>query len=273
MLGGKVIRKIMRIVYYDESGDDGYPNYSSPLFCLSAVYMHYLNWKENYEAVLDFRRNLKTDFGLPINIEMHTKNFLLDKNPYRDFGFSTDDRKQIVSLYCQLISRLDLKVINVVIVKEKLKYPNFAVLDTSLKYSIHRIDNDLDSSSNPSDRFMIITDPGRVGKMRKTTRKIQRINFIPSKFSSTTYRKEIKYLIEDPLPKDSKESYFIQLADIITYIMNLYSIIRIGVADLPNRFKVYSNFDDVKEWMELLKPVFNLKAAQSDEFGIVYHPK
>ncbi len=263
----------MRIVYYDESGDDGFPQYSSPLFCLSAVYMHYLSWKENFEAIIDFRRILKADFGLPIKVEMHTKNFLLDKNPYRDFGLTGKDRKQIISLYCQLISRLDLKVINVVIVKDRLRYPKFEVLDTSLKYSIQRIDNDLDSSSNPSDRFMIITDPGRVGKMRKTTRRIQSINFIPSKFSSTPYRKEIKYLIEDPLPKDSKESYFIQIADLITYIINLYSIVKLGVSDLPNRFQGYACFQEVEEWMEILKPSFNLKAAQSDPYGILYHPK
>ena len=46
----------MRITYYDESGDDGYPNYSSPLFALSALYMHYLSWQINFERVRDFRR-------------------------------------------------------------------------------------------------------------------------------------------------------------------------------------------------------------------------
>lgn len=263
----------MRIVYYDESGDDGFPEYSSPLFCLTANYMHYLSWKENYEVILDFRKKLKSDFNFPIKTEMHTKYFLLDKSPYRELKIVNDDKKQIISLFCQLISQLDLKVINTVIVKPKLSKIDFEVLDIALTYSIQRIDNDLGSGSNPHDRFMVITDPGRVGKMRKTTRKIQRINFIPSKFSSSQYRKEIKYLIEDPLPKDSKESFFIQISDLISYLISLYSIVNLEIADFPNRLKNYVEFDDVKEWLNLLKPIFNLKAAKTNEFGIVYHPK
>lgn len=263
----------MRIVYYDESGDDGFPQYSSPLFCLTAVYMHYLSWKENYEAILDFRRKLKSDFNFPVKTEMHTKYFLLDKNPYREFKISGEDKKQIINLYCQLISRLDIKVINAVMVKDKLKRSNFDVLDTALTYSIQRIENDLNSGNNPDDRFMIITDPGRVGKMRKTTRRIQRINFIPSRFSTLQYRKEIKYLIEDPLPKDSKESYFIQISDLISYIVYLYSILHFDIDELPNRLKTFTVFEDIKEWLNQLKPVFNVKAARSNEYGIVFHPK
>ncbi len=263
----------MRIVYYDESGDDGFPKYSSPLFCLSAIYMNYLSWKVNYDAIVDFRRKLKNDFNFPIKFEMHTKYFLLDKTPYRDFCFSNNNKKQIITLFCKLISNLDLKVINTIIVKTKLNSKIFDVLDTSLTYYVQRIENDLDSTSNPNERFMIITDPGRVGKMRKTTRRIQRINFIPSKYSFSQYRKEIKYLIEDPLPKDSKESYFIQISDLISYLISLYSLIHLGIGDFPNRLKNYIDFGDIKKWLNILKPIFNLKAALNDEFGIVYHPK
>ncbi len=263
----------MRIVYYDESGDDGFPVYSSPLFCLTATYMHYLSWKENYEAVLDFRRRLKNEFNFPVKIEFHTKYFLLDKNPYKDLKISNDDKKEIISFFCQLISRLDLKIINTVIVKERLSNPKFEVLDTALTYSIQRIDNDLETSSNPNDRFMIITDPGRVGKMMKTTRKIQRINFIPSKYSTSHYRKEIKYLIEDPLPKDSKQSYFIQISDLISYLVTLYTIKNFDLGELPNRLKDFTEFSEIRSWLDILIPVFNLKATRSNEYGIVYHPK
>lgn len=53
---------------------------------------------------------------------------------------------------------------------------------------------------------MIISDEGRVSKMRDTARMLQRINYIPSQFNYASYQKEIKTLIEDPLPKNSKES-------------------------------------------------------------------
>ncbi|WP_204279881.1 hypothetical protein, partial [Serratia marcescens] len=72
---------------------------------------------------------------------------------------------------------------------------DYDVLKNALTYNVQRIENDL--NINPDNRFMIITDEGRVSKMRSTTRQIQKINFIPSMFNYDTYRKEIEKLIED----------------------------------------------------------------------------
>jgi len=158
-------------------------------------------------------------------------------------------------------------------VKTRIKNNNYNVLDTSLKYSVQRIENDIKAISNPNDRFLIITDMGRVGKMRNTTRKVQKINYIPSKYSEKSYRQEIKSLIEDPLPKDSKESYLIQLADLVSYIINLYTIKNLEINNYSKRLRSFINEELVKSWLEDIKPVLNLKASKSDEYGIVYHPK
>lgn len=177
----------MYIAYYDETGDDGYPEYSSPIFVLTAVYMHYLDWKQAYEHIQGFRCQLKKDFNFPVKKELHTKYFLLNKKPYRALNISEDDRILIVNLYCKLIAELDIKIINVLINKKKVTGTKYSVLDRALTYSVQRIENDL-KTIEPSKRFMIITDPGREGKMRKTTRRIQRINFIPSKFNQESYQ-------------------------------------------------------------------------------------
>jgi hypothetical protein len=232
-----------------------------------------LNWQPIFETVIDFRRELKSTFGLPIRMEMHTKHFLLNKKPYRALGISDGDRVTVVGLFCDLVASLDLKIINVVIVKPRIQNPNYPVLDTALKFSIQRIENDLKPSLNPQEKFMIITDPGRVGKMRKTSRRIRRINFIPSRFSPTAYRREIKTLIEDPLPKDSKESYFIQLADVVTLVVYLHSITETGVGQFSNRMGRIVNPQKAVEWMDRLKPSLNLLASSRDPYGIVYHPR
>lgn len=119
---------------------------------------------------------------------------------------------------------------------------------------------------------MIITDEGRVGKMRKTARKIQRINIIPSKFVGS-YRKEIKLLIEDPLPKKSQESYFIQISDFVAYMVYLYSIKKFINKDWAKRLKSFLGFSDVKKILDNLKPSLNLKASLANEYGIVCYPK
>lgn len=263
----------MYIAYYDESGDDGYPAYSSSLFVLSATYLHYLNWKEAFETIHRFRQQLKTDFGLPVKTEFHAKYFLLNKKPYRQLTIPDDSRILVVDLFCDLIAQLEIKIVNVVINKLKITTPKYGVLDRALTYSVQRIENDL-KMSDPAKRFMVITDEGRAGKMRKTTRKIQKINFIPSKlYSGETYRQEIKLLIEDPLPKSSKESYFIQISDLVAFIVFLYATQKWGDGQFHNRLPEAIDQDKVLDWMERLKRSLNTEASGKEEFGVVCYPK
>ena len=70
----------MRIAYCDESGDDGYPAYSSPLFVLSTTYIHYLSRQDAFQRIVDFRQQ-KIDFDFPVT--RMSQEVPLDKNPYR----------------------------------------------------------------------------------------------------------------------------------------------------------------------------------------------
>jgi hypothetical protein len=260
----------MYLAYYDESGDDGHPHTSSPLFTLSVVYQHHLVWKDNYEIIKKFKRQLAHDFPFPFHEELHTREFILNKNPYHQWGIVDTDRAHVIDLYCELCAQLDLRIINVVIVKPRFYKPKVNILDLAVTFSVQRIENDL--APIPQNRFMIVTDWGRVGKMRKTTRRVQKINFIPSKFGPTSRRQEIQKLIEDPLPKDSSESYFLQLADLSACVVSLYSVITQHVGTLPKRLPATMDTAKVMHWMEMLKPSLNLQAAGDNEYGVKFHP-
>ncbi|MEA1870641.1 MAG: DUF3800 domain-containing protein [Candidatus Bipolaricaulota bacterium] len=263
----------MWLAYYDESGDDGYPRFSSPLFTLSALYMHYTDWKANYEAIRDMRRRMKEQFGLPMKLEIHTKYLLLNKAPYKTLDLSDAERIAIVDACCELLASLRAQAINLCIVKPRIKSPTYKVLDTAVTYSVQRIENDLKPWDNPENQFMIITDSGRVGKMRKTTRRVQVFNPIPSKLAGSSYRREIQALIEDPLPKDSKESYYVQLSDVLAYIVYLYALLQTGVAAFPNRMPADVDQAKVTAWMDTLKPCLNLRASEKEPYGVVFHPQ
>ena len=263
----------MYLAYYDESGDDGHPRTSSPLFVLSAAYLHYLHWKRNYEIIREFRRQLRVAFGIPVKWEFHAKYFILNKRPFRSLDLSNADRVQIISLFCKVIAEMDISIVNVAIVKPRIKRTDYKVLETALKYSIQRIENDLDPIRNPTRKFLIITDSGRVGKMRRTTRKIQVVNFIPSRYGPGTYHQEIRSLIEDPLPKDSKESYFIQISDLVAYLVYLHCLGETGVAAFRTRLRDVANEECVKTWLDMLLPSLNTAAAGDNPYGIVLHPK
>jgi hypothetical protein len=209
----------MYLAYYDESGDDGLPG-SSPLFVLTAMYIHHQNWKQSFNSFKDVRKLYKEAYGLPIKFEFHTRNLLSNKDPYRSLNYSDETRIQMFELLLNIISTYQIKVINVVINKREIRSPKYDILENALKYSITRIENDL-RQMDDSNRFMIISDEGRIGKMQKIARKIQAYNPIPSHYSNIPYRNEIKSLIEDPLSKNSAESHFIQFCDAISYVVYL----------------------------------------------------
>lgn len=264
----------MYISYFDETGDDGFPQYSSELFVLTSIYLHYQNWKKIYERIIVFKQHLKTKFNFPIKTEIHTKKLLLNKVPYRQFNWTEEVRLDIVKDIALFAASLeDVKSINVCISKKKIisqpqndYYKH--ILDRALCFNVQRIENSIKRIDHNA-KFIIITDEGRVGMMQQTVRKIQRINFIPSKFGTPNYRQEIKLLIEDPLPKNSSNSYFIQIADFISYFVYLKLI---GKQDWHNRL-VWLTQTNLDEIITILKPVFNLDASRDNEYGFVCYPK
>jgi hypothetical protein len=266
----------MYIAYFDETGDDGYPKRETELFVLTSGYSHHANWQTNYKKTLDFRKYLLATYKFPIKLEMHTKHFLLNKNPYRQFGWDEATRLRIVQEYADFIAALDFEFINVVVNKLKITATNEKmykpVLDAALKFNVQRIENTI-KASQPGTKFMIISDEGRVSTMRKTTRRIQKINFIPSKIDGRSYRQEIDLLLEDPLPKNSNQSYFIQFCDYVSFFAYLRLIKTLGAGKWHGRLG-WLKESDVEDILNRLTPVLNMKAnSGANEYGFVIYPK
>lgn len=267
----------MYIAYFDETGDDGYPRRETELFVLTSGYLHNANWQNNYKKTLDFRKYLQQTYNFPVKLEMHTKYLMLNKKPYRQFGWNEQTRLKIVQDYADFIATLDIQFINVVINKSKITSTNQTmykpILDAALKFNVQRIENTI-KKLQPGTNFMIISDEGRIGTMRKTTRRIQKVNFIPSKIAGgTSYRQEIDLLLEDPLPKDSKQSYFIQFSDFVSYFAYLRLLKKLGVGVWANRLSWLKD-SDVEDILNRLEPSLNLKAnSGAYEYGFVIYPK
>jgi hypothetical protein len=202
---------------------------------------------------------------------------MLDKNPYHG-QFTPARRKQILIAYCDVIAKLKVRSVAVSIDKKRIQRPAYNVLEKALTYNIQRIENDLEKS-NGSESFLLITDEGRVGMMRTITRRMQLYNHVPSMFfGDGGSNKVIKRLIEDPLPKASDQSYFIQIADTIAYIVLLYSRLKWS-SDVstpnswPKRLSHVLQPEDVEPLLKILKPILNTRASTSNECGIVHYPK
>lgn len=259
------------IAYFDETGDDGNNINSSDTFLLTSIYMPTNSWQKNYDIITDLRKRLKQKYNFHIKEEMHTKHFLCDKDPYRKYNWTKEEKQEILKEYTLAISKLDITVINVMIDKRKIKRQDYKVLENALTYNIQRIEND----SNGKWNYIIITDKGRISPMRKTARGIRAYNPIHSKFSTQIKNQPIKNLIEDILEKDSKESYFIQICDFISYFTHLYQKCCVEKSSLPNRI---ANCIDTRFIVSVLQTLklknkLNLNANKDSAYGIVKYPK
>lgn len=258
------------IAYFDETGDDGNNTNSSNTFLLTSMYMPINSWQSNYDIILNLRRKLKEKYNFPIKEEMHTKHFLCDKDPYRNYNLSKEDKQEILKEYTLAISKLDMSIINVMIDKRKIKRTDYKVLENALTYNIQRIEND----SNGKWNYIIITDKGRISPMRKTARGIRAYNPIHSKFSTEIKNQPVKNLIEDILEKDSRE-YFIQICDFVSYFTHLYQKCCIENNTLPNRIANVIDQNFIGSVLQTLKASnkLNLNANKSSTYGIVKYPK
>lgn len=258
-----------KIVYCDETGDDGLNTLSSRTFILTSLYMSSGKWQSNYNIVRDFRKQLKAEYGFHTSQEMHTKHFLTDKNPYRSYSWTNEQKKEILKAYTLMISSLDISVINVIIDKTKINVENYNVLEKALTYNIQRIENDSSGDWN----FIIVTDKGRIAPMRKTARAIRAYNPIQSQFGGYI-NQPIKNMVEDILDKDSKQSHFIQICDFISYFVHLYYIVKYEKGELPNRVGKLIDSEFVTRVIATFEAnnILNLKAS-SVRHGLVIYPK
>ena len=260
-----------KIVYFDETGDDGVSTSSSDHFVLTSLYMSTDSWQNNFNMMRELRKRLKENYGFYVSEEMHTKPFLTDKNPYRRYNWDIETKRNILKEYTKTIAGMDIKIINVIIDKTKFKDGNYKVLENALKYNIQRIEND----SNNKWNYIIITDEGRIAPMRKTARMIRAYNPIQSKYSNETYNQPITNMIEDILEKKSNESYFIQICDFVSYFVHLYFTAVIKNRQLPGRVINVVDTVFVRQLLATLKSgnVLNLQANRDNTYGLVIYPK
>ena len=166
------------IAYFDETGDDGANTQPSKQFVLTSAYMDANSWQANFNTVREGRRQLKDKYGFHISEEIHTRHLVRDKGLYRAYNWSDDQRRDLLIDITKLICDLDIKIINVIVDKTKIKSSNYNVLENALTYNIQRIEN----TSRGQWNYLIITDEGRLPPMRKTARAIRAYNPVQSHF-------------------------------------------------------------------------------------------
>ncbi len=265
-------------VYVDESGDDGflaYPN-CSQYFILTCLSVNENCWKSTFEQLKTLRIELKQRYSLPSKTEIHAGPMIRGNEPYRTLmGLAANPALAGAFLLdCfTAVASLEVSVINVAVDKAAIlaKWPmrprsDFNVLDIAFRFSLQRLEM---SMANTNSSFAAIVDQGRLGAMRKVARKATRFNYVNSAVGNVP----VQHLLEDPLEKESTQSYYLQVCDAITLAVKLYldeknnhttarcSRLTAGLGKLTGT-----------QYMQVLTPILNLKAHPADSFGVVSYP-
>ncbi len=212
----------MYFLYADESGDVGIENSPTKYFCLSGFVVHELRWHETLEAIIEFRRYLRNQYGLKLREELHAAHYIHKPGELRRIKKSL--RLKILRDTIDFQASLpDVTIINVVVDKQN-KTEEVDIFEMAWTTLIQRFHNTLSHKNfpgpqNADDRGMLVVDRTDEVKLRNMTRRMRRYNPVPSAYGGAPLAVPITTIVEDAVHRDSLHSYFIQLADVNAYFL------------------------------------------------------
>jgi len=239
----------MYLMYVDESGDTGIVNSPTQYFILSGIIVHELNWRKTLDDLVVFRKHLFQTKGLRINDEIHCKSFINKPGDLKKI--KRNDRVDIIKkcMYW-LNTRTDLSVISIVLNKQGKQNNIFELAWNALLLQFENAIklNYLNGNRNKEDKGIVICDNTDGEKLTWLIRLMRHYNYKPTD-------EKIKYIIEDPVLRDSKDTLMLQMNDVVAYCVrqkyepnnymnkksgfNLYKKIEYVALKIPNNVNEY----------------------------------
>lgn len=258
----------MYLMYVDESGDCGMPKDGSPTryYCLSGLVVHELRWRDTMYDILKFRHWLKWKYKIYLEDEIHAAELISDPGSMAASFQCLEKYKRlaIVRNFADLIARLsDIGLINVVVDKMSGRVSNKDKVFQWAWYTLfQRFENtvryqNFPGPKNTDERGVIFpdsTDGEKLKRFLKAMRVSNRIKIHNNAGSFGYIDEPIRIIIEDPILRDSRESYLIQAAYLLK--QNLQPC-------------AYMKKHGGNAYFQRLDPVLCKHACQKDPQGIV----
>lgn len=274
----------VRCFYVDES-------YDQQKFCLSAIAIRHNQWHDCFRRVQQHRRLLKQDHGIFIRKEIHAHELVGGRGQIAERIVNKHTRSRIFHGLLRLVSELpEVLVFNICLdvkgrhdpqldawdrLLNRIERTMLAAEQRELPLRKQLLSNLPPNTTTPGDRLqsrllnyapraMVFADEGRETEITRVYRKMTVFNPIPSQFGAwsegATKNLPLQRIIEDPIFKASHHSFFIQLADCVSF-----ALLKKEVPVTPNiaKYGVDKFFD------QCLPGVCFKKASPNDPHGIV----
>lgn len=252
----------MYLMYVDESGDVGLNKSPTKYFVLSAIVVHELRWRETLRSLVEFRRFLRDSKRLKLRDEIHCTELI--NKPGELKRIKRNDRLDIIKKCIDwLNNQNEINIFSVVVNKQNRTDDIFELAWNALTMRFENTIryNNFSGPRNPDDRGIILSDNTEGEKLRKLIRKMRHFNVIPNRkdiYSDGSRNVKLEYVIEDPIFRDSKNSFLHQMNDVLAYcVRQRYE---------PN---AYMRKKGGTNFYKRLDNVVVKKVSSKNDFGIV----
>lgn len=221
----------MYLMYVDESGDCGKPSDNSPCryFCLTGVVVHELDWRGAMTDLLSFRRWLKGRYGIPLDAEIHAANMIAKlKSVHPSLqALKKYERLAVIRHFADALAGIPvLRVVSVVVDKHGAVPDKGEVFRWAWYSLFQRFENTIRRKNFPGPNGqqecgIVFPDDTDGGKLTRFLTHMRVNNFlrVPDAGRHIVVNQPIQWLIEDPLMRDSRQSYLIQAADCTAFLL------------------------------------------------------
>jgi len=256
--------KTTYLLYADASGDDGVyipgsHNSSTSYYAISGVIINIEQWQTVLDKIIHFRKQLRDKHGFLMRKELKGANFFHLKKSELFKNTTCDSRKKRLEVYHFIMQLLptvlyNAKIINLFLDKTKSDIKSDFYFDICWQNLLERFQRFLYMKNGLG---IFIPDEGHEKELIHLTRKLRKFNQVQSHFGGS-YSFLLKNIVEDPFHRDSKDSYFIQLCDLVVHALYRKE-------EPKGSFKKY-NGDRLFDYIE---PLLLKEATRKDKLGIV----
>jgi hypothetical protein len=198
------------LAYVDDSGDPG--QHGSQTYVLGCVLVESSHCASTFDQVIAFRRFVRARFGIPVRAEIKANYLLRNGGIFRQHPLSERARFHLYRGFMRLQPKLGMDAFAVVIDKATAFAGARSPDDVAWEYLLQRLERSFQGTE-----VLIIHDEGDALAVRARARKARRAGTAGSAFGTGVLSVPFRNLLDDPVPRKSTESYFLQMADLAAY--------------------------------------------------------
>lgn len=204
------------MAYVDETGDTGDASLkgASTCYALGCVLVDLNDWSSAFDTYLAFRQRLRTSFGVPVRAELKANYLVRGSGPLRKLNLAPSQRHYIYREHLRLLEDLPARAFGVVTDKQQAGVSGSACFDMTWEMLLQRFER---TCTYENTTLMITHDNGENDAVRKHVRKARRHLTAGSIQGGGRLQFKADRIVDDPMPRNSQHSFFIQLADLVAY--------------------------------------------------------